>query len=145
MNVAEPVEPPPASRAAPSRPSSPRSSLPARWLVVPAAAFALGWLGTAAVRAAPGLFELYLRANEHKHLVMSGGIGPVTYLVEHDDPAALERLARDDDSVLGVEPYALPATVAVAFVDRDAPGIGAVAALPDTRSMVRRRVPMICH
>ena len=127
--------------------AAPRSKVPpaARWLVVPVAAFALGWVVVAAVRAAPGAFALYLQASETKYLVMSGAVGPVTYLVEHDDLGALERLAREDDSVLGAEQYALPSTVAVAFVDRDASGIGAVAALAGTRSMVRRRVPMICH
>ena len=145
MSVAEPVETSPATRPAPPGAASRPAPSAARWLAVPLAAFALGWLGTAAVRAAPGLFELYLAANENKYLVMSGGVGPVTYLVEHDDLATLERLAREDDSVLGAEQYALPATVAVAFVDRDAPGIGTVATLPGTRSMVRRRVAMICH
>ena len=126
--------------------TGPDRPLPAaRFLVVPVAAFVLGWLAVAAARAAPGLFELYLAANENKYLVMSGQVGPVTYLVEHDDLAALERLAREDGSVLGAEQYALPATVAVAFADPDAPGIATVAALPGTRSMIRRRVPMICH
>ena len=112
---------------------------------MPAAAFALGWLATAAVDAAPAAFALYLQAHEAKYLAMSGGAGPVTYLVEHDDLGALEALAREDGSVLGAELHGWPSSVAVAFVDAEAPGIGAVAALPGTRSMRRRRVPMICH
>ena len=109
------------------------------------AAFALGWVATAAVRAAPAAFALYLEAHETKYLVMTGEAGPVTYLVEHDDLAEIEALARADASILGAELHALPSSVAVAFVGAGAPGIGAVAALPGTRSMRRRRVPMICH
>ena len=117
----------------------------ARAALVAAGAFALGWAGAAAVRAAPAALALYHQANEAKYLVMSGQAGPVTYLVEHRDLGMLEALARADDTILGVEQYALPATVAVAFVGAEAPGIARVAALPGTGSMRRRRVPMICH
>lgn len=125
--------------AAAARPRWSRAAL------VAAAAFALGWAAVEAVRAAPAILALHHQANEAKYLVMSGQAGPVTYLVEHDELAALEALARADDSILGAEQYALPSSVAVAFVDADAPGIAAVAALPGTGTMRRRRVPMICH
>ena len=122
-----------------------RSATALRYLLVPVAAFALGWLGDAAVRGAPAAFAFYLEATERKYLAMTGEIGPVTYLVEHDDVAVLEALAREDDSILGAEPFAFPSSVAVAFVDADAPGIAAVAALPGTGAMRRRRILMICH
>ena len=116
-----------------------------RYALVAAIAFALGWSGVAAVRAAPAAWALFQRAHENKFLMMAGVAGPVTWVVQHDELEVLERLAREDPSVLGAEQFALPSSVAVAFTGVDAPGIRTVAALPGTRSMVRRRVPMICH
>ena len=105
----------------------------------------VGALGTFVWQRRASLVDAYLAANEQRYLVMAGEVGPVTYLVEHEDYAALERFAAAREDVLGVEIYRWPHVAAMAFVDKDAPSIAATATLPGVRTLTRRHVPMICH
>jgi hypothetical protein len=91
------------------------------------------------------LVELWYTANEQRYLVMSGGVGPVTYLVYHDDYSLLEEAAYTHDDILGVEMYKFPETAAMAFTGADAASIEMIANFPSVRKTVRKRVPMICH
>lgn len=103
------------------------------------AAGAFGWSKKEA------LLKLWYTANEQRYLVMSGEVGPVTYLVYHDDYSILENAAYANDDILGVEMYEFPQIAAIAFTRNDAESIPWVGQLPGVRKMLRKQVPMICH
>ena len=76
---------------------------------------------------------------------MTGDVGPVTYLVTHDDPRAFARDALALEGVLGVEPYDYPRLSAIAFENGESAAIERVGELPGVSHLQRRHVPMICH
>jgi len=100
---------------------------------------AFGWSNRDSV------IELWQTGTEQRELVMSGQIGPVTYLLNHDDYSALEAAAAAHSDILGVEMYRLPNTIAIAFSDASSPTINTVRDLPGVERMMRRTVPMLCH
>ena len=106
---------------------------------------AFGWIGGFAWRERTLIARLWLDANEQRYLTMTGDVGPVTYLVTHDDPRAFARAALALDGVLGVEPYDYPRLSAIAFEDGESAAIGRVGELPGVSHVQRRHVPMICH
>lgn len=91
------------------------------------------------------LVDLWYSANEQRYLVMAGEVGPVTYLVYHQDYAKLEAVAYANKDILGVEMYEFPAVAAMAFTGADAQSIEIVNQLPGVQKMTRKQVPMICH
>jgi len=107
--------------------------------------FAIGWLGGLAWRERALIERLWYEASEQRYLTMAGEVGPVTYLVTHDDAAAFAREALALEGVLGVEPYDYPSVSAIAFADADEPAIARVNGLRGVLRMQRRFVPMICH
>lgn len=91
------------------------------------------------------LIEFWQTGNEQRQLVMSGQIGPVTYLLNHDDFSMMESVAKEHADILGVEMYRFPNTIAIAFSDAATPTINTVRDLPGVERMMRRQIPMLCH
>lgn len=91
------------------------------------------------------IFELWQTANEQRHLVMSGQVGPVTYVLNHDDYSVMESVAKEHSDILGVEMYRFPNTIAIAFSNAGTPTINTVREMPGVERMVLKEVPMLCH
>ncbi|MFK7889865.1 MAG: hypothetical protein AB8B63_03535 [Granulosicoccus sp.] len=64
--------------------------------------------------------DLWYSAYEQRYLVMIGEVGPVTYLVYHEDYTVLEAATCNKEDILGVEMYEFPSMAAMAFTGADA-------------------------
>ena len=108
-------------------------------------ALVLSFLTTEVIRNWDTVNTLFYEASLAKYEVMAGERGPATYLIFHNDYAALESMANQHEGILGVE-QALGSNVAkMAFLSAKSPLINEVSQLPAVQSMINRNVPMICH
>ena len=133
---------------APSTSPSDPDSGPLRWLLTTILLFAMfgtGWLGSWAWANRSTINQLFYMASEQRYLTMAGEVGPVTYLIHHNDLSALEQLKQQRDDIIGVEVFKAPSIAAMAFSDKDAEAISLVAQLPGVTSIERRFVAMVCH
>jgi len=105
----------------------------------------IGWLVGYLLANRSLVADLWLQASEQKYLTMSGKIGPVTYLVTHNDYRVLEAYALKLDDVLGVEVYELPDKAAVAFSRADSESIQALMESAVVTNMRQQLIAMMCH
>ena len=80
-----------------------------------------------------------------KYEIMSGQRGPTTYLICHNDLAALQEFANAHDGVLGVEQHIGSNVAKMAFVSAKSSLIQEVGQLAVVSDMINRNVPMLCH
>ena len=89
--------------------------------------------------------QLYYEASLERYGVMTGEIGPVTYLVHHQDFRQLEMITRENEDILGIEIWRNPNIAAMAFTSTDSPLIQKIEKMDIVSRMERRVIPMICH
>ena len=80
-----------------------------------------------------------------RYEVMSGERGPATFLVFHDDYAALEAVTSLHTDILGIEPSEFDNVAKMAFVSVQSPLVTEVANMQGVRHMVNKHIPMLCH
>ena len=107
--------------------------------------FGLSFLTTVLVNNWDTVNTLIYESSLAKYESMTGERGPATYLVFHDDFAALQSLASEHEDILGVEQDEGSNVAKMAFLSAKSPLIEQVGNLPSVSSMVNRNVPMLCH
>jgi len=105
----------------------------------------IGWLGGFAWVHRATIGDLWFQASEQKYSVMTGQVGPVTYLVTHTNYQAMEAFALEHDEVLGVEVYELPNKAAVAFTQAESVSIATLSDAEFVVTMNQQIIPMMCH
>lgn len=107
--------------------------------------FLFGFLLTVVITHWNTINTLFYEGSLAKYEVMSGQRGPVTYLIFHDDFAALQAMADQHEDILGVE-HSVGSNVAkMAFASAQSPLIETVNKHAAVASMISRNVTMICH
>lgn len=105
----------------------------------------IGWLSSYMWLNRGEIADLWLQASQQKYQTMTGEIGPVTYLVQHNGYNELESFLSSHDDVLGIEVYELPDKAAIAFKRADSTAIDAVKQSPYVLAMRQQVIPMMCH
>ncbi len=132
------------------QPASARSSTfrPTSWPILGCLVLApatVGWLVGVLWVHWPFVSDMWYEASVQRYLTMTGQVGPVTYLVTHDDFDALQASVASLDGVLGIEVHRHPDRAAIAFQDAGIEAIETVHELPTVSSMQQAYIPMICH
>ncbi len=116
-----------------------------RYMLTAIGCFVLGITGAAGYHYRDTINTLVYESSQLQQDLLTGELGPVTYLVFNDNFNKLEQYAELDQEILGVE-QALNSNVAkVAFVSGASSSIAKLADLPFVGEMINRDVPMICH
>lgn len=127
-------------------PSQPQHRTPwIQYVLVGVCAFGLSSLTTILVRHWNTVNALIYESSLAKYEIMTGERGPTTYLIFHNDFAALETMAHSNDDILGVEQHQGSNVAKMAFISAQSPLIDDVRKLAAVSSMVSRNVPMLCH
>jgi len=116
-----------------------------QYIIIGCCAFGLSTLATLLVTNWGTVNALIYESSLAKYEVMSGERGPTTYLISHNDYAALQAMAHMHEGILGVEQHAGSNVAKMAFVDAKSPLIEEVRQLAAVSNMINRNVPMICH
>jgi len=121
------------------------SSLPA-YVLLFIVLFVAAWGVTALTLNWDKAFALFLESHQKKYDVMTGQVGPTTFLVLHDGILdQLQAFAKNDPEILGVEQDPLSTVAKIAFTSIESASIEVIRQLPGVTGMVNRNVPMICH
>jgi len=108
--------------------------------------FGAAWGVTALTLNWDKAFALFLESHQKKYDVMTGQVGPTTFLVLHDGILEqLQAFAKNDPEILGVEQDPLSTVAKIAFTSIESASIEIIRQLPGVTGMVNRNVPMICH
>lgn len=108
-------------------------------------AFGVAYLATILVVHWDTVNTLIYESSLAKYEVMTGQRGPTTYLVFHNDLAALQNFANAHDDVLGVEQHLGSNVAKMAFVSAKSTLIQEVSQLAAVSDIISRNVPMLCH
>ena len=121
------------------------SSLPA-YVLLFVVFFLAAWGVTALTLNWDKAFALFVESHQKKYDVMTGQVGPTTFLVLHDGMLEqMQALARTDPEILGVEQDPWGTVAKIAFTSIESASIEIIRQLPGVTGMVNRNVPMICH
>jgi len=108
--------------------------------------FLTAWGATALALNWDKAFALFVESHQKKYDVMTGQVGPTTFLVLHDGMfEQLQAMAQKDPEILGVEQDPWSTVAKIAFTSIESASIEIVRQLPGVTGMVNRNVPMICH
>lgn len=108
--------------------------------------FLVAWGVTALAMNWDKALALFVESHQEKYDVMTGQVGPTTFLVLHDGILEqLQSLAKSDPEILGVEQDPLGTVARIAFTSIESGSIEMVRQLPGVTGMINRNVPMICH
>jgi len=108
-------------------------------------AFSFGYLSILLIKNWDTNNILIYESSLAKYEVMTGEQGPTTYLIFHNDFAALQQMAAANEGILGVEQHVASNVAKMAFVDAKSPLISEVRRLASVSNMINRNVPMLCH
>jgi len=126
-------------------PSSLAASLPA-YALLSVVLFLAAWGVTALTLNWDKAFALFVESHQKKYNVMTGQVGPTTFLVLHDGMLEqLQAMAQNDPEILGVEQDPWSTVAKIAFTSIESASIEIVRKLPGVTGMINRNVPMICH
>ena len=115
------------------------------YLAVSVLMMAVGAAGALAWSKKHMVSQLWQDADHQWVLEYSDIMGPVTYVVHHDDYDALETAALSRPDIMGVEMYEFPDKAAIAFNTHDAYSIKLINEVTGVRRMELKDVPMVCH
>ena len=107
--------------------------------------FGLSFLATVLFNNWDTVNSLIYESSLAKYEAMTGERGPTTYLIFHNDMAALQSMASEHEGILGVEQHEGSNVAKMAFLSAKSPLIEQVGNLPGVSSMINRNVPMLCH
>ncbi|MBX2883127.1 MAG: hypothetical protein KTR32_24460 [Granulosicoccus sp.] len=100
---------------------------------------ALGWLNRSLIS------ELFYESSLARYRVASGEAGPATFYVFHNDFSTLERLAQENEDILGVELSEYSGIAAMAFTSLETEAVGLIRNHSVVKNMLQKDIPMLCH
>jgi len=116
-----------------------------QYSIVALCAFGLSYLTTILFTNWDTVNTLIYESSLAKYETMTGERGPTTYLIFHDNFAALQNMADNNEGILGVEQHEGSNVAKMAFVSAKSTLIDDVRQLASVSSMINRNVPMLCH
>lgn len=100
---------------------------------------ALGWMNRALIA------DLFYESSLARFRVASGEAGPATFYVFHNDFTTLERLAQENEDILGVELSEYSGIAAMAFTSLETDAVNQIRNHSVVRNMIQKDIPMLCH